>query len=78
MEKEQREEKRRKKHVPTASLNPIFSKVPAKDTGDDFFFMAGFRRNKAKGRCNSLKGNVHWFVNSTNLAEIDIKIFFQF
>lgn len=38
MKKEQRDEKKRKKHVLTASLNPIFSKVPAKDTGDDFFF----------------------------------------
>lgn len=36
MKKEQRDEKK-KKHVLTASLNPIFSKVPAKDTGDDFF-----------------------------------------
>lgn len=74
-----RGKEKKKKHVLTASLNPIFSKVPAKDTGDVFFFfMAGFRRNKAKGRCNSLKENVHWFVNSTNLTEIDIKIFFQF
>lgn len=38
MKKEQRDEKKRKKkHVLTASLNPIFSKVPAKDTGDYFF-----------------------------------------
>lgn len=40
MKKEQRDEKKRKKkHVLTASLNPIFSKVPAKGTGDDFFFL---------------------------------------
>lgn len=78
MKKEQRDEKKKKKHVLTASLNSIFSKAPAKDTGDDFFLMAGFSRNKAQSRCNSLKENVHWFVNSTNLAEIAIKIFFQF
>lgn len=32
-----RGKEKKKKHVLTASLNPIFSKVPAKDTGDDFF-----------------------------------------
>lgn len=43
MKKEQRDEKKEKKHVLTASLNPIFSKVPAKDTGDDFFFYGRFQ-----------------------------------
>lgn len=33
-----RGKEKEKKHVLTASLNPIFSKVPAKDTGDVFFF----------------------------------------
>ena len=78
MENEQGEKKEEEKHVFTVSLNPIFNKVPAKmKIQGMIFFMACFSRNKAKGRCNSLLENVHWFVNSTNLAETDIKIFFQ-